>query len=69
MSRKPDSDKKSKQPQQREPISLAPLDFEEALAGLLQTGPHPKEQDVAKEGTEKPLANDSQRYKIEPPAE
>lgn len=56
------ADKRSqnKQPQQREPISLAPLGFEEALSDLLKTGPHPNEGD-AKEGTIKPLPHKKQR--------
>lgn len=31
------------------PISLAPLGFEEALEAILQTGPHPKDEDKPNE--------------------
>ncbi len=48
------------QPQQREPISLAPLPFEEALADLLKTGPHPQEK---KQGKEKPSPKIERRPK------
>lgn len=56
----------SKQPQQREPISLAPLGFEEALSDLLKTGPHPKEADEAKEDTKKPSLQKKQRQRSKP---
>lgn len=52
--------------QQREPISLAPLDFETALENLLLTGPHPKEQDASQEGTTKPLPQKKQRQRSKP---
>ncbi|HEY0069290.1 MAG TPA: hypothetical protein VGE04_04905 [Chloroflexia bacterium] len=55
----------AKQPQ-REPISLAPLGFEEALSDLLKTGPHPKEQDAPQEGTTKPLPQKKQRRGSKP---
>lgn len=56
----PNKKQANKQPRQREPISLAPLPFEEALSDLLKTGPHPKD-DGAKAGTEKPLPPKKQR--------
>jgi hypothetical protein len=57
MSNKQSDKAKARQPQQREPISLAPLGFEEALTDLLKTGPHPKE------GTTKPLPQKKQRQR------
>lgn len=47
-------------PQQHEPISLAPLDFEDALRGFIQTGPHPQEK---KQGKEQPSPKRERRPK------
>lgn len=53
---KPVSKRKGKT-QEREPISLRPLDFEGALSDLLKAGPHPKE------GKERPSPKKERRPK------
>lgn len=42
-------------------ISLAPLDFEEALEGLLQAGPHPKDDEPEPEQGKKTASPNGRR--------
>jgi hypothetical protein len=59
MARKTNPDKPRRDPNDRplksdKRVSLAPLSFEEALGGILQAGPHPKDDETEQvEDTEK----------------
>lgn len=54
--KKPDSPKKRTR---QDPVSLYPLDFEEALRGILEAGPHVEPEDEEQKQKQKQKAQDA----------